>query len=325
MTAYVDQEFTPEEQPRLRAFLRAVLRLFFRGLIRPPVPLAMQRLVLSALTCIMPLARGVSRRRGLIAERPCEWHRPAEGSDGRVMLYLHGGAFILGSPATHRSLCSALLSRGKWDLCALDYRLAPTYPNPAARDDCVAAYQALLTRGYRPEHITIAGDSAGGNLVLVTAQRLQQLGLPMPESLVCFSPVTDFTGEQVHTPAAGDPLIHPAWMDLARDAYCQPGQDRADPAVSPLYGKLRGLPRLLLQVGEDELLLNDSLRLAEAARAEGVQVRLERYKGLWHVFQAHTGLLTASDQALDRVVDFVRVDKASTNKPIAATAPIERD
>ena len=293
MTAYVDQEFTPEAQPRLRASLRAVLRIFFRGLIRPPVPLALQRLVLSALTCAMPLARGVSRRRGLIAERPCEWHRPAEGSDGRVMLYLHGGAFILGSPATHRSLCSALLSRGKWDLCALDYRLAPTYPNPAARDDCVAAYQALLTRGYRPEHITIAGDSAGGNLVLVTAQRLQQLGLPMPSH----------------------------WCA----AYCQPEQDRADPAVSPLYGKLRGLPRLLLQVGEDELLLNDSLRLAEAARAEGVQVRLERYKGLWHVFQAHTGLLTASDQALDRVVDFVRVDKASTNKPIAATAPIERD
>ena len=317
MTAYVDQSFKHPEQPGLRKFLRNVLRIFFRGLIRPPVPIAVQRVGLSALTCAMPLARGVSRRRETIANRPCEWHRPAAGGDGRVMLYLHGGAFILGSPATHRSLCSALVSRGQWDLCALDYRLAPTYPNPAARDDCVAAYQALLTRGYRPEQITLAGDSAGGNLVLVTAQRLHALGLPMPESLVCFSPVTDFTGEQLHNPPAGDPLIHPDWMDLARDAYCQPGQDRADSAVSPLNVELSILPRLLLQVGEDELLLNDSLRLADQAREQGVQVRLERYEELWHVFQAHTGLLKASDQALDRVVEFIR--SGATNTEITKT------
>lgn len=312
MTAYVDETFKPDEQAGLRAFLRGMLRLFFRGLIRPPVPIAIQRLILATLTCAMPLPRGVSRNRGLIAERPCEWHRPAAGGDGRVLLYLHGGAFILGSPATHRSLCSALVSRGQWDLCALDYRLAPTYPNPAARDDCVAAYQALLTRGYLPEKITLAGDSAGGNLVLVTAQRLQQLGLPLPDSLVCFSPVTDFTGEQLFNPPAGDPLIHPDWMDLARDAYCQSGQDRADPAVSPLNGDLATLPRLLLQVGEDELLLNDSLRLAEQTRAQGAKVRLERYEGLWHVFQAHAGVLKAADQALDRVVAFVRTAETGT-------------
>lgn len=318
MTAYVDESFKPQGQRRLRAVLRGMLRVCFRGLIRPPVPIAIQRLILSALTWAMPTPRGISRSRELIAERPCEWHRPITGGDGRVVLYLHGGAFILGSPATHRSLCSALVSRGQWDLCALDYRLAPTYPNPAARDDCVSAYQALLTRGYLPEQITLAGDSAGGNLVLVTAHRLHQLGLPPPDSLVCFSPVTDFTGEQLHTPPAGDPLIHPAWMDLARDAYCQPGQDRADPGVSPLFGKLDSLPRLLLQVGEDELLLNDSLRLAEEARAQGVQVRLERYEGLWHVFQVHAGILKAADEALDRVVAFVRTDAAEqqSRKPL---------
>lgn len=306
MTVYVDHEYESSAQPRLRRCLRTALRWFFRGLVRPPVPIALQRLVLSALSCSMPLARGVSRSREVIAERPCEWHRPAAGGDGRVLLYFHGGAFLIGSPATHRSLCSALAKVGQWDLCAIDYRLAPTYTTPAARDDCVAAYQALLNRGYAPEQVTLTGDSAGGNLVLVTAQRLQELGLPLPGSLVCFSPVTDFTGEQLHNPPAGDPLTHPAWMDLARDAYCRPGQDRTDPEVSPLFGQLQGLPPLLLQVGEDELLLNDSLRLAEAARAKGVKVRLERYQGLWHVFQAHTGLLTVADEALQRVVDFVR-------------------
>ncbi|MEH6563804.1 MAG: alpha/beta hydrolase [Halopseudomonas sp.] len=306
MTAYVDQSYKDPAQPRLRAFLRGMLRIFFRGLIRPPVPIGLQRLVLAILTSAMPIPSGVSRRREQIAYRPCLWHRPKSGGDGRVLLYLHGGAFILGSPATHRALCSALVKFGQWDLCALDYRLAPTYPSPAARDDCIAAYQALLTRGYQPNQITLAGDSAGGNLVLVTALRLHELGLPLPDSLVCFSPVTDFAGEQLHNPPAGDPLIHPAWMDLARDAYCQPGQDRSDPAVSPLNGNLATLPRLLLQVGEDELLLNDSLRLAEKARAQGAQVRLERYEQLWHVFQAHTGLLKVSDEALQRVVDFVR-------------------
>ena len=113
------------------------------------------------------------------------------------------------------------------------------------------------------------------------------------------------TAERLHTPAAGDPLLHPSWLDSARDAYCPAGLSRADAMVSPLYGQLKGLPPLLLQVGEDEVLLNDSLRLADAARAAGMDVRLERYAELWHVFQAHAGLLQASNDALQRVVDFI--------------------
>ncbi|HIQ52648.1 MAG TPA: alpha/beta hydrolase, partial [Pseudomonas pachastrellae] len=103
----------------------------------------------------------------------------------------------------------------------------------------------------------------------------------------------------------GDPLLHPSWLDSARDAYCPAGLSRADATVSPLYGQLKGLPPLLLQVGEDEVLLNDSLRLADAARAAGMDVRLERYAELWHVFQAHAGLLQASNDALQRVMGFI--------------------
>ena len=147
MSRYVDELYRNPGQPGLRAVLRGMLKLLFRGLIRPPVPFAVQALVLRLLTLGMPLARGVTRSTEQIAGRPCMWHRPAAGGNGRVLLYLHGGAFVIGSPQTHRGICSALASRGQFDVCALDYRLAPAHPAPAACDDAVAAYQALLQRG----------------------------------------------------------------------------------------------------------------------------------------------------------------------------------
>ncbi|WP_371821418.1 alpha/beta hydrolase [Ectopseudomonas oleovorans] len=222
------------------------------------------------------------------------------------MLYLHGGAFMIGGPDTHRGICASLAKRGVLEVCALDYRLAPEHPYPAARDDVVAAYQALLAAGYRAEQIAIGGDSAGGNLSLVGCLRIIELGLPAPAALVCFSPATDFTGEQMHEPHAGDPLIHPSWIEQAADLYCPADLPRNDPGMSPVFADLSQLPPKLIQVGEDELLLNDSLRLAERAKAAGVNVRLERYPGLWHVFQAHVGMLRTADYAIARVAAFLR-------------------
>ncbi|MDH0096254.1 alpha/beta hydrolase, partial [Pseudomonas sp. GD04158] len=237
--------------------------------------------------------------------RPCEWHRPPAGS-GNVLLYLHGGAFMIGGPETHRGICASLAKRAGIDVCALDYRLAPEHPYPAARDDVVAAYRALLDAGYRAEQIAIGGDSAGGNLSLVGSLRIRELGLPTPAALVCFSPATDFTGEQMHQPPAGDPLIHPCWIEQAAELYCPADLPRDDPGLSPVFADLSQLPPTLIQVGEDELLLNDSLRLAERAQAAGASVRLERYPGLWHVFQAHVGMLRAADYAIARVAAFLR-------------------
>ena len=213
---------------------------------------------------------------------------------------------MIGGPDTHRGICASLAKRGVLEVCALDYRLAPEHPYPAARDDVVAAYQALLDAGYRPEQIAIGGDSAGGNLSLVGCLRIIELGLPAPAALVCFSPATDFTGEQMHEPPAGDPLIHPRWIEQAAELYCPADLPRDDPGLSPLFADLSPLPPTLIQVGEDELLLNDSLRLAERAKAAGVNVRLERYPGLWHVFQAHVGMLRAADYAIARVAAFLR-------------------
>ncbi|PIA70561.1 alpha/beta hydrolase [Pseudomonas sediminis] len=305
MTASADFKAPAAEQMLLRGLLRGFLRLFFRGLVRPPMPVPAQRRILRALTTITLTPRGVTRSADTLAGRPCEWHRPP-ASSGSVLLYLHGGAFMIGGPDTHRGICASLAKRAVLEVCALDYRLAPEHPYPAARDDVVAAYQALLDAGYRPEQIAIGGDSAGGNLSLVGCLRIIELGLPAPAALVCFSPVTDFTGEQMHEPLAGDPLLHPSWIEQAAQLYCPADLPRNDPGMSPLFADLSQLPPTLIQVGEDELLLNDSLRLAERAKAAGINLRLERYPGLWHVFQAHVGMLRAADYAIARVAAFLR-------------------
>jgi monoterpene epsilon-lactone hydrolase len=305
MTVPVEFIAPVADQAVLRRVLRTSLRLLFRGLVRPPIPIAGQRAVLRLLTAASPTPRGITRRAGTLGGRPCEWHKPQSGR-GSVLLYLHGGAFIIGGANTHRAICSNLAKRGQMDVCALDYRLAPAHQYPAALEDALAAFQALIELGYTPSQIVIGGDSAGGNLSLITSLRLRDLGLPQPVALVCFSPVTDFTGAQLHEPPAGDPLIHPAWVALALALYCPAGLAHDDPGLSPLFADLHGLAPLLIQVGEDEILRNDSLRFADKAKAAGVDVRLQRYPDLWHVFQAHAGLLKAADFALAEVVSFLR-------------------
>ncbi|MCY1278903.1 putative acetyl-hydrolase LipR [compost metagenome] len=302
MTASSDFLAPAPGQPLRRALMRGVLRFLFRGRVCPPTPIARQRQLVERLTRT-PAPRGVRVETRPLAGRPCEWLVP-ESSRG-LLLYLHGGAYVLGSPATHRGLCASLARRARMAVCVLDYRLAPEHPYPAAREDAVAAYRALLELGHRPQEIVIAGDSAGGNLCLSSVLALKEQGLPLPAALVCLSPWADLSGTRMHQPPAGDPMLHPDWLRQAVELFCPPGMDRCDPGLSPLYGKLAGLPPLLIQVGEDELLLNDSLRLAERARAAGVAVRLERYPGLWHVFQANVGRLAAADQAVARIIAFI--------------------
>ncbi|MDX1297430.1 MAG: alpha/beta hydrolase [Pseudomonas sp.] len=305
MTAPV--EFTPPvaDQALLRSVLCGSLRLLFRGLVRPPMPIAGQRAVLRMLTAVSPAPRGITRSAGTLGGRPCEWHKPQSGR-GSVLLYLHGGAYIIGGANTHRAICSHLAKLGQMDVCALDYRLAPEHQYPAAREDAVAAFQALLEQGYQPEQIVLGGDSAGGNLSLITSLHLRDLGLPQPAALVCFSPVTDFTATQLHEPPAGDPLLQRKWVEQALALYCPADLAHDDPGLSPQFADLKGLAPLLIQVGEDEILRNDSLRFADKAKAAGVDVHLQRYPNLWHVFQAHAGMLNAADFALAEVVSFLR-------------------
>ncbi|MCP8465734.1 alpha/beta hydrolase [Pseudomonas sp. ZM23] len=292
-------------QKILTASLRGVLNLLFRGLMGPQLPVKAQRALLRALTAATLAPRGVHREAATLGGLPCEVWRPTVGGAGKVILYLHGGAYLIGSPATHRAITASLARRCAAEVWVVDYRLAPEHRFPAQRDDAVAAYRALLDKGIAAEAITIAGDSAGGHLTLQLALQAKALGLPAPGALVTFSPVTDLTAAHLHVPAAGDPMITRAWIDSAMEMFCPEGLARDDAQLSPLYAELEGLPPLLIQVGEDELLRNDSLRFAEAARRQGVTVKLQRYPGCWHVFQAHAGVLDVADRALQDVALFI--------------------
>nr|WP_228530872.1 MULTISPECIES: alpha/beta hydrolase [Myxococcaceae] len=227
------------------------------------------------------------------------------GPPARSLLYLHGGAYVSGAARTHRAITTQLAVRCDAEVLALDYRLAPEHPFPAALEDAVAAYRVL--RASAPQRpLCIAGDSAGGGLALATALRLRELGESLPQCLVLFSPWVNL--EIAHLPAAapaGEAMLDPAWIRASAAAYLA-GQPAAHPLASPLFADLRGLPPLLVQVGTDELLLPQVQQLAARAEAAGVSVRLEVYEGLWHVFQLHAGMLRASGEALQAVAEFVR-------------------
>lgn len=301
-------EFPPSAalgQRLLTKLLRSAVWLLSRAGLRPGVSVQAQRRLLWWGTRLGKTAGRVRLEATALGSVACEWLRPEQGNDW-VVLYLHGGAFIAGSPQTHRSLTSHLSRVLGASVCALDYRLAPEHPFPAARDDVLLAYRALLERGQAPERIVIAGDSAGGNLALVSALRLRDLGLPLPAALVCFSPFTDLSGDNLQRPLAGDPLIQSAWLCQGAQAYCPPDADWRAPELSPHYADLRGLPPLLVQVGEDELLLRQSELLIEQARAAGVDCRLELYRRQWHVFQLNCGWLASADLALQQVHAFLR-------------------
>ncbi|OQR27933.1 alpha/beta hydrolase [Pseudomonas sp. T] len=306
MTASVEPQVPlSTRQKLLTAALRGALNLLFRGLMGPQLPVKAQRALLRGLTAATLTPRGVHREQTTLGGVPAEVWRPEGVGEGRVILYLHGGAYLIGSPATHRAITANLARRCKAEVWVIDYRLAPEHRFPAQREDAVAAYRALLDKGIPAPAIAVAGDSAGGHLTLQLALEAKAQGLPMPGALVTFSPVTDLSNEHLHAPAAGDPLITRAWMDSAMGMFCPPGVPRADARLSPLHADLGGLPPLLIQVGEDEVLRNDSLRFVDAARRYGNTVQLQRFPGCWHVFQAHAGLLDVADRALQDVANFL--------------------
>ena len=255
----------------------------------------------------MPLPRGTEILDGELAGVAMEWISNAGAADAGVMLYLHGGAYVLGSPRTHRDLTVNLARRCGLRVAALDYRLAPEHPFPAAVDDALAAYGALLTQNISPAKIFIAGDSAGGGLALACALHARSAGLPMPAGLVLFSPWLDLglSGNSMTGKAAGEITLSAELLRASAAEYLQ-GRPATHPLASPLFADLRGLPPLLIQVSDTEILYDDSRRLAEAARAQGVAATLETWPGLWHVWQLMAGLLPEARRALESVANFTR-------------------
>jgi acetyl esterase/lipase len=236
-----------------------------------------------------------------------EWISPANVPEDNAILYFHGGGFRLGSVTSHRDLMAQIALAGGCRVLAINYRLAPEHRFPAALDDALAAYGWMLDRGLKSENVAFAGDSAGGNLVLAAMLALRERGLPLPVSAVLMSPWTDLaaTGPSYVSRAEADP-IHQRSMILALAKNYLGGQgDPYDPLVSPLYADLAGLPPLLIQVGDRETVLDDSVMFADLARAAGVDVSLEVWDGMIHVFQMFGAELPEARQAIASIAGFL--------------------
>lgn len=291
----------------IRDQLRKTLRDEVAPAFRPEVPLAQQRQVLDAMGAAAPLPEGVVVDRRELAGLPAEWLRGPGADDGRLVLHYHGGGYCMGTCASHRLLTAlAAQAAGARGLIP-EYRLAPEHPFPAALDDGVAIYRALLAAGHRPDQIILLGDSAGGGLALAVLHALRDAGDPLPAAAVLLSPLTDltFSGESVEDRAAVDPWLTPALLDPVTGHYVGE-HDRSDPRLSPLFADHRGLPPLLIHVGDHEILLSDATRLADRARAAGVDVTLEIWPELWHVFHLFAPALPEANTALTKIGAFAR-------------------
>jgi acetyl esterase/lipase len=236
-----------------------------------------------------------------------EWITPANAPRDKAILYFHGGGFRIGSVASHRDLISQIAVASGCRVLAINYRLAPEHRFPAALDDALAAYGWMLDQGLKPGHVAFAGDSAGGNLVLATILALRERRLSLPVSAVLMSPWTDLaaTGASYVSRAETDPIHQRAMILVLAKNYLGGQGDPCDPLVSPLYADLRGLPPLLIQVGDRETVLDDSVMFADLARAAGVDVHLEVWNGMIHVFQMFGAELSEAHQAIASIAQFL--------------------
>lgn len=225
----------------------------------------------------------------------------------QVMLYLHGGGYIAGSPLTHRNITTRLSYYAECTVLAIDYRKAPEHPYPAALDDAVESYTWLLEQGYKPENIIILGDSAGGNLTLATALAIRDRQLPQCAGIVCISPWTDLTasGETHTTKKSNDPMIPSHRVIEAALLYAN-GIPLDDPRVSPLYADYENMPPMLIHVGDKEVLLSDSQNLHKRAIMHGVKSHIKIWKNAPHVFQLFAGLAPQSSQSLKEIALFAK-------------------
>ena len=254
---------------------------------------------------LIPLAPDTVVTEVAVGSVACEWIAPPDVDARGAIVWLHGGWYALGSRSSHRPMLSRLAAVTRTRVLSVDYARAPEHPHPQALLDALAVWRWVQASGI--EGAVLGGDSAGGGLTVATMLALRDGGEPMPARGVCMSPLVDLaaTGDSLHDDITRDPnarrddLLHYAQLYLA-------GRDAREPSVSPLYGELRGLPPLLVQAAAGELLVSDSTRLAERARAAGVDVTLELVPDVFHGWQLFAGMAPESDVALARIGAFIR-------------------
>jgi monoterpene epsilon-lactone hydrolase len=283
-----------------------------------PAPLAEQRasfekLVENYVGHPLPLPEGTRIESVDVDGIPAAWISPAGADQERVVLYFHGGAYTLGSLTSHRELVARLSAAAGVRSLQIDYRLAPEHVFPAALDDALTTYRWLLAHGTKPEHIVLAGDSAGGGLSLALLQVVRDQHLPMPAGAVLLSPWTDLVGtvESRTTRDAVDPVFSGSAINFLANFYAGT-EEKHNPLLSPIYADLHGFPPLLIEVGNDEVLLDDALHLAEHARAAHVSVELTVWEDMWHLFQLYASVLPEGQQSLENMGNFIRSQTRSS-------------
>lgn len=221
-----------------------------------------------------------------------------------VLMHCHGGGYSTGSSLYARTLTSKLAESTSMDVLCFDYRLAPENPYPAALDDAVKAWDYLMLLGYGARDVILTGDSAGGNLALALTLRLKQEDRLLPRGILLMSPWADLTssGKSFQTKAQMDPVLNREYIDRMVKAYAE-GQDLEEPMISPLFGEFTGFPPVYIQVGENEILLSDSVRLHQAFVDANVSVKIDIYAGMWHVFQMSP--VKAARAAMDKNAEFI--------------------
>lgn len=229
-----------------------------------------------------------------------------EAASERIILYLHGGGYLFGSRHTHSRVASELSVAAKAKVLLIDYRLAPEHPFPAALEDGLTSYRWLLELNFKPSQIALAGDSAGGNLALGIMLSLKKDRQPLPACALLMSPLTDFarTGKSIQTKADVDPMVSPELLEMVANSYLT-GQNFFAPLVSPIYADLSALPPLLIHVGSQEILLDDSLRLASKAAEDNVAVELKVWQNMIHCFHQFTSNLTEGREAIAEAGAFI--------------------
>ena len=239
---------------------------------------------------------------------PGEWSLAPGSEPSKALLYFHGGGYCSGSITSHRRLVTEAGRAARIRTLAIDYRRAPEHPYPAAHEDAITAWRFLRKQGIAANNIAVGGDSAGGNLTLALIERLRAAGEELPACAWLLSPWTDLTlsGATLQTRDAVDPLIHTAYLTELADAYAPPPIDRRDPLISPLFADLAGFPPMLVQVGSAETLLADATRLAEAAGAADVEVRLEIWPHMIHAWPVWNAALADGRRALASAGQFIR-------------------
>jgi monoterpene epsilon-lactone hydrolase len=289
-------------------FLRGMLKSWARRAFDRKKSLEEQRTALEKFASRMPMPRMVQIEPRKIGDMHGEWLHTREGEKGGTILYLHGGAYKMGSCITSRALAGRIALAAGMDALLIDYRLAPEDPFPAALEDAKLAYNWLLEKEISADKITLVGESCGGGLALSTMLALREANRPLPSAAVCMSPWVDLanSGESYQSRLKLDP-----WglgkEDYDRSTRMYAGEHYpCDPLISPIYGDLHGLPPMLVQVGDHEVLRSDSIQLAEKAERAGVEVRLEVWDGMWHVFQATGEWMPESKRAIKEIGELIR-------------------